>query len=68
MLDSVHSHEVMFGRGGVMSVTGYAIDDLGSYWQINQKYQSAIKIYRDVVQCGDTITISSVIIGYSLRV
>lgn len=30
----IHSHDVFFGRGGVMSVTGYHIDDLGSYWQI----------------------------------
>jgi hypothetical protein len=51
-----------------MSVTGFRIDDLGSYWQLNQKYQTAVKTYQDPILCGDTITVSSTIIGYSLRV
>ncbi len=51
-----------------MSVTGYHVDDLGSFWQINQKHQELRKTYKDAVQCGDTITVSSAIIGYSLRV
>ena len=51
-----------------MSVTGYRVDDLGSYWQLNQKYQSAKKEYKHQLACGDTITISSAIIGYFLRV
>lgn len=51
-----------------MSVTGFRVDDLGSFWQVNQKYQQAIKTYKDYVRCGDTISISSVIMGYFLRV
>ena len=58
----------MFGRGGVMSVTGYPIDDLGSYWQISQPFKKATKTYTDSVLCGDYITISSAIVGYFLRV
>lgn len=64
----MHSHDVFFGRGGVISVTGYHIDDLGSYWQLNQPFQATRKTYKDAVVCGDTITLSSVIVGYSLRV
>ena len=55
---SVHSHDIFFGRGGVMSVTGYRIDDLGSYWQLNQKHQSAVKTIRDPLLCGDTISLA----------
>jgi hypothetical protein len=51
-----------------MSVTGYRIDDLGSYWQISQKHQATTKTFRDAVLCGDTVTISSTIMGYFLRV
>ena len=50
-----------------MSVTGYHIDDLGSYWQIGEAYKVAIKTYEQPVLCGDTISISSAIQGYSLR-
>ena len=63
----VHSHDVFFGRGGVISVTGYPLDDLGSYWQISQPFQTTKKTYSDPVLCGDTITISSVVVGYFLR-
>ncbi len=51
-----------------MSVTGYPIYDLGSYWQISQPFKSTKKTYTDSVRCGDRITISSVIVGYFLRV
>lgn len=51
-----------------MSVTGFRIDDLGSYWQVSQKHQTAVKTLNDPVRCGDTVTISSAIIGYYLRV
>jgi hypothetical protein len=51
-----------------MSVTGYSVDDLGSYFQINQEHQTTSKTYTDYVKCGDTITISSAIMGYFLRV
>jgi len=67
VIGRVHSHDVFFGRGGVMSVTGYHIDDLGSYWQFSQAYQKAVKTYEEPVLCGDTITISSAIEGYFLR-
>ena len=50
-----------------MSVTGYWIDDLGNYWQIGEPFKSASKTYSDRVQCGDIISISSVIEDYSLR-
>jgi dolichyl-phosphate-mannose--protein O-mannosyl transferase len=30
----LHSHEVRFGRGAILSVTGYVHDDLGNHWQI----------------------------------
>lgn len=68
MYERLHSHDIFFGRGGVMSVTGFRVDDLGSYWQLNQKYQSTTKTYKDSILCGDTITISSAIMGYFLRV
>ena len=48
-------------------MTGYPHDDLGSYWQISQPYQTNSKVYTDPVLCGDTITSSSVIVGYFLR-
>ena len=51
-----------------MSVTGFRIDDLGSFWQLNQKHQTATKTYEDPLLCGDSITISSAIMGYFLRV
>lgn len=51
-----------------MSVTGYRVDDLGSYWQLSQKHQATEKTFRDPLLCGDIITISSVIMGYYLRV
>lgn len=50
-----------------MSVTGFHVDDLGSYWQISQAHQKKEKVYTDPVLCGDTITLSSVIEGYFLR-
>ena len=50
-----------------MSVTGYWVDDLGSYWQIGEPYKTASKIYSDPVTCGSIITISSVIEAYALR-
>lgn len=51
-----------------MSVTGFRIDDLGSFWQLSQKHQTAAKTYEDPLLCGDSITISSAIMGYYLRV
>ena len=51
-----------------MSVTGYHIDDLGSYWQINEAHKTSTRTYTDPVLCGDTITLSSAIEGYFLRV
>lgn len=51
-----------------MSVTGFRVDDLGSYWQLGQQYKATAKTVKDPILCGDTITISSAIIGYSLRV
>lgn len=50
-----------------MSVTGYRIDDLGSYWQLSQKHQTATKTVFDPLLCGDTVTVSSAIMGYFLR-
>jgi len=38
--------------GRVMSVTGFHIDDLGSYWQVSEKYKSATKTHKDAVLCG----------------
>lgn len=64
---SLHSHDVFFGRGGVLSVTGYPFDDLGSFWQVHQPYKIKKHAYRDVVRCGDTIALSSAIVGYFLR-
>jgi len=55
-------------EGRVMSVTGFHIDDLGSYWQVGEKYKSATKTHKDAVLCGETITTSSAIMGYFLRV
>lgn len=51
-----------------MSVTGFRVDDLGSYWQFSQKFKATSKTVKDPILCGDTITISSTIIGYYLRV
>jgi len=51
-----------------MSVTGFRIDDLGSFWQLNQKFKGASKTIKDLLLCGDTVTVSSVIMGYFLRV
>ena len=51
-----------------MSVTGFHIDDLGSYWQIGEPFKVATKTYSDPVLCGNIISISSVIQAYSLRV
>jgi hypothetical protein len=50
-----------------MSVTGFHIDDLGSYWQVGQPHGSRTKTYTDAVICGDSVTISSAIQGYFLR-
>lgn len=50
-----------------MSVTGYHIDDLGSYWQLSQKHQAVSKTVFDPLLCGDTVTVSSAIMGYFLR-
>jgi hypothetical protein len=58
----------MFGRGGVMSVTGYGIDDLGSYWQVNEGFKSYTKTFEDIVRCNDQVSISSAIMDYFLRV
>ena len=44
-----------------MSVTGFHIDDLGSYWQIGEPFKVATKTYSDPVLCGNIISISSVI-------
>lgn len=52
----------------MISVTGYRVDDLGSFWQISQKHQNAVKTIHDPLLCGDTVTISSAIMGYYLRV
>jgi hypothetical protein len=51
-----------------MSVTGYRVDDVGSFWQISEKHQSHTKTYKDAVRCGDAITLSSALVGYYLRV
>ena len=63
----LHSHGVKFGMGGIYSVTGYAVDDHGSYWQLNEKINSKTKTLTDVIKCGDSITVRSAIIDYFLR-
>jgi hypothetical protein len=52
----------------VLSVTGFHIDDLGSYWQLNEKHKSFTHTQEDPIRCGDTITVASAIQGYFLRV
>lgn len=58
---------MFFGRGGVLSVTGYPFDDLGSFWQVSQQHKVNKHTYADPVRCGDIITLSSTIVGYFLR-
>ena len=43
------------------------MDDLGNYWQILQEYPYETKTYEEIVKCGDVVRLTSVIIGYSLR-
>lgn len=52
---------------GIFSVTGYRMDDLGSYWQIREKHLEKSKTFKDPIKCGDTITIVSTIMDYFLR-
>ena len=63
----LHSHGVRFGAGGVYSVTGYAHDDHGSYWQLSEKHNSKTKTWNDKVKCGDSLVIRSAIMDYYLR-
>lgn len=51
-----------------MSITGYHVDDLGSYWQLGERHQRKTHTHTDPLLCGDTITVASVIQGYFMRV
>ena len=48
-------------------MSGYNFDDLGNYWQVLEEHPYHTKTYQDPIKCGDVIKLSSVIIGYNLR-
>jgi hypothetical protein len=53
----LHSHDLRYGTGsGQQSVTGMRADnDYNSLWQIKEAQDEPIKLYTELVKCGDTI-------------